>query len=485
LIGANSGQYITTGNGNTGVGISTLGFNNGAVVTTGADNSAIGRASLSTITTGSYNTALGSLSLYANTTADNNTALGYQALTANTTASNNTAVGYQAAYTNTTGTTNTAVGTTALRQNSTTSGHTAVGYRAGYSITTGTGNTAIGVETLYIGDASTSAAVGYQALRASSGSANTALGYQSLLLNSTASNNTAVGYQAGYSNQTGAGFTSLGYQSGYTGTIQSYNTFIGYRSGYLSNVTAGGNGYNTAIGTTAGYGLTTGYNNTFIGSSGSGQGAGYGVTSGNSNVIVGSYTGSAAPISATGSNFVVLSDGDGNIVASAKTAQTFALQGAVPNSGTGISFPATQSASSDANTLDDYEEGTWTPVLYSGATDATMSTDNSGRYTRIGRAVHIQAFVATTTLNGIGGGTLNIKGLPFAVPVIYAAYGGVTGSWGGNLNITANQSIGFVPEAGTSTFTVKIWNAATGSSNMTGTQWSDDGFVAFSLTYFV
>ena len=30
-------------------------------------------------------------------------------------------------------------------------------------------------------------------------------------------------------------------------------------------------------------------------------------------------------------------------------------------SGTGITFPATQSASSDANTLDDYEEGTWTP----------------------------------------------------------------------------------------------------------------------------
>ena len=34
-----------------------------------------------------------------------------------------------------------------------------------------------------------------------------------------------------------------------------------------------------------------------------------------------------------------------------------------PSSGTGIAFPATQNASSDANTLDDYEEGTWTPTL--------------------------------------------------------------------------------------------------------------------------
>jgi len=43
--------------------------------------------------------------------------------------------------------------------------------------------------------------------------------------------------------------------------------------------------------------------------------------------------------------------------------QTIALQGASPASGIGITFPATQTASSNANTLDDYEEGTWTPRL--------------------------------------------------------------------------------------------------------------------------
>ncbi len=43
------------------------------------------------------------------------------------------------------------------------------------------------------------------------------------------------------------------------------------------------------------------------------------------------------------------------------------LGGTSPSSGTGITFPATQSASSDANTLDDYEEGTWTPSDGSGA----------------------------------------------------------------------------------------------------------------------
>jgi hypothetical protein len=134
--------------------------------------------------------------------------------------------------------------------------------------------------------------------------------------------------------------------------------------------------------------------------------------------------------------------------------------------------------------LDDYEEGTWPPVIFSGATDATMQGDTAGTYTKVGRAVHIQAYVRTSSLNAITG-DISIKGLPFPIQSSYAAYGGVTASWGGNLNITAGQSVGITPNAPYSELTVKIWNDATGSSNMTGTQWSDDGFVAFSLTYFV
>jgi hypothetical protein len=55
--------------------------------------------------------------------------------------------------------------------------------------------------------------------------------------------------------------------------------------------------------------------------------------------------------------------------------------------GTGIAFPATQSASSDANTLDDYEEGTWNIADNSGATLTFTSVYAS--YIKIGRAVTI------------------------------------------------------------------------------------------------
>ena len=41
---------------------------------------------------------------------------------------------------------------------------------------------------------------------------------------------------------------------------------------------------------------------------------------------------------------------------------------------TSVAFPATQSASADANTLDDYEEGSWTPTVSATAGSITSYT---------------------------------------------------------------------------------------------------------------
>jgi len=76
-----------------------------------------------------------------------------------------------------------------------------------------------------------------------------------------------------------------------------------------------------------------------------------------------------------------------------------------------IVFPATQSASSDANTLDDYEEGTWTPTLSSSSGSITSYTSR-GTYVKIGRAVTI-SFSITLVTPGTASGAFNIGGLPF------------------------------------------------------------------------
>ena len=81
--------------------------------------------------------------------------------------------------------------------------------------------------------------------------------------------------------------------------------------------------------------------------------------------------------------------------------------GSTTATGVGINFPATQSASSDANTLDDYEEGTWTPSVGGNATYTTQV----GVYTKVGRVVTCEFEIH---INAIGtGSTTAISGLPF------------------------------------------------------------------------
>jgi hypothetical protein len=88
--------------------------------------------------------------------------------------------------------------------------------------------------------------------------------------------------------------------------------------------------------------------------------------------------------------------------------KSLALQGATPQTGTGITFPATQSASSDANTLDDYEEGSFT---FTG-TGFTTSPTKTAYYTKIGNQVTVTLPDITGTSNTT---LMTITGLPAAL----------------------------------------------------------------------
>lgn len=86
-----------------------------------------------------------------------------------------------------------------------------------------------------------------------------------------------------------------------------------------------------------------------------------------------------------------------------------------------IKFPATQNPSSDANTLDDYEEGTWTPdVRFNSSATGVTYGGRSGTYTKIGRVV-ICNFNFTLTNNGTGVGKCDVYGLPFTPSAEYYA----------------------------------------------------------------
>lgn len=78
----------------------------------------------------------------------------------------------------------------------------------------------------------------------------------------------------------------------------------------------------------------------------------------------------------------------------------------------GIQFPAVQASSSDANCLDDYEEGTFTPAWSSSG--ATFTYDSRyGQYTKVGNKVTFTAWIDVATATGTLTNALSLTGLPF------------------------------------------------------------------------
>ena len=158
------------------------------------------------------------------------------------------------------------------------------------------------------------------------------------------------------------------------------------------------------------------------------------------------------------------------------------LTGATPSSGTGITFPATQSASTDANTLDDYEEGTWTPTLtFGGVAHNGTYSYQSAHYTKVGRLVTVTGLVGINSA-GTATGTARMTSLPFTamnqtgnaeVMGLFSGFTGLTGTALFGDGPTNNTTVTFYTSAGTATAVDKT-NYSTGGAN----------YLEFTFSYF-
>jgi hypothetical protein len=238
----------------------------------------------------------------------------------------------------------------------------------------------------------TGAIVGNTALGASalSGSntgtgLNVAVGGGAMGSNTSGAYNTAIGGQNTlYSNTTGSYNVAVGNQALLFNTTASYNVAVGFQAGL--NMTTGQR--NTVIGTTAGSSLTTGSNNTFVGclDTTGGNAAGAAITTGSKNSILGNYTGNQGGLDIrTASNYVVLSDGDGNPRAYWNGANA-TFNGTL--SATGIS------SSGQISTLVGAAVTSFSSVCQAGDQTATNLKLTSARADVF---YHIQAFNSTTT----------------------------------------------------------------------------------------
>ena len=145
-----------------------------------------------------------------------------------------------------------------------------------------------------------------------------------------------------------------------------------------------------------------------------------------------------------------------------------------------LAFPAVQNASSDANTLDDYEEGTWTmAVAFAGASVGQTASTNTGRYTKKGREVHVSGLL-TLTAKGSSTGDATLTGLPFTIANNSGAYSACALRYA--TVSFANQYMGF-GLINTTTITLEELTEAGTRTVLGEGNFADTSTVLISLTY--
>lgn len=182
-----------------------------------------------------------------------------------------------------------------------------------------------------------------------------------------------------------------------------------------------------------------------------------------SSVVISGNTSGAITLSApdvAGTNTITLPAATGTAV----------ITGTTPTLN-GITFPAVQVPSADANTLDDYEEGTYAPIP-NAASGSITSYTSGGKYTKIGNVVNVFATITLTNV-GTASGQLSIT-LPFTP----------------NYSSSTDQSSATVRESA-ATGNIYFASISTGSNKIAiqnstngGIQWSNNYQYPVQITYF-
>ena len=138
-----------------------------------------------------------------------------------------------------------------------------------------------------------------------------------------------------------------------------------------------------------------------------------------------------------------------------------------------LKFPATQNASSDVNTLDDYEEGSFTPTLDSGTCSGTCY------YTKIGRVVHMHGAI-THTGNGSGLVGVTINNLPFtSITTDLGTFGHA--DWSGiTLDGSDTAAYSFISSGGSTL----LFGSSPSGSGIDASRWLTGARLSFNITYF-
>ena len=140
----------------------------------------------------------------------------------------------------------------------------------------------------------------------------------------------------------------------------------------------------------------------------------------------------------------------------------------------------------DDNKLEDYEEGSWTCGIANSAGTQTSTTTRVGRYTKVGRVVHVSVNMNNIEASSFTAGSLRITGLPFAVNSLSGARG--HGSCQVNNMVDSNVHYYYIQGLhGTQTAQIKYNknNATAHSVDVARLNSNGTSTILFDLTYIV
>jgi hypothetical protein len=152
-----------------------------------------------------------------------------------------------------------------------------------------------------------------------------------------------------------------------------------------------------------------------------------------------------------------------------------------------LTFPATQNASTNANTLDDYEVGTFLPLLWDNdeSDKGQAYSMQVGRYQKVGRVVTIQLSLTVSDLGTLtAGNNAKIGGLPYPSSAASNNYGSMFCGYGDGLNMSsAGDNLGGFVDINSSLISLRQWTATGGVLAFAISNYSVNGFVMIGATY--
>ena len=452
-FGKDNLNAVTTGVANVGFGNNALKF-----LTEGQENTTIGYFGLQDLTTGNKNVSVGTYSLQNTTTGSNNVGIGVSALSANTTNQDNVAIGYNSG--------SQLSGNASLNESK---GNLFLGHLSGSQMTTGSQNVIIGSFTGTTGEVPTpvyNIITSSNNIVLSDGDGNVRQSFDSngAATFSTGANRTLIigkdSVDTGYNVVSLNGTTTKGSYSGIAGGGTSDNNLylnsannvvVQTGSGFSPSLTISSNG-ETTISTTASNAQTaltlstassaaslnfsntgTSPSNWYIQSGGGITGAlrFYSNVSGSTGYRLSISSGGDATLNGylklgTSASQTILGDfGETNtylinynsggtlkFLVGGGTASDEKLtisSGGLVTVQNGIKFGGTPSPAyhSGADTLDAYEEGTWTGTQVNDG----VGLSSTGSYTRIGNTVFFKIYIGGTTTSA---GLASVTGLPYS-----------------------------------------------------------------------